>query len=541
MKRISIDYYFIGLLGVVTALIAFKFPHLSLPYFWDEAWVYAPAVLEMHKSGLSLLPDAIPPELSRGHPLLFHFLAALWVKIFGTSFFAVHSFALTISVSLLVAVYFFCKEFFSPLLGLLSALMLAVQPLFIAQSSFLLPEVMMGLWTVLVLYFYLKEKWILFIVFASLMLLTKESGIVLIATLGLWTLFENVFIKKERLFKPEALKTYAFIVSPLLVAGIYFVIQKIQQGWFFYPEHIGMMTFGWGIFHKKFLDVYGFLLQGQGRYLVFISFFFCVSFFWKSLSRLEKIFIPAGYLLSTYVLFNVWGAEDKLTLFLVLLILARLFQTVFIKLYNENKTTGKPLSISAVFVFLYFIFSQLNFLSLRYLLLLLPLVIIIVLGFISVAIDRKWVLVVIAIICIANCFRQINKYEDVGDYNLSYVDAVKSQQKFITYCEENNWYEKKVFAGFNSGVNLTSTIAGYRNTDTKFTNTTDTLTNDVEFCVFTNIEPRTDYDSLLNEINLEHLASFEENKVWIDVYKFNGFVNDSTPHIAVPKRKLKKI
>lgn len=206
MKRISIDYYFIGLLGVIAALIAFKLPHLSLPYFWDEAWVYAPAVLEMHKNGLSLLPDAIPPELSRGHPLLFHFLAAVWVKIFGTSFFAFHSFALAVSVSLLVAVYFFCKEFFSPMMGLLSAAMLAVQPLFIAQSSFLLPEVMMALWTVLTLYFYLKEKWMLFIVFASLMLLTKESGIVLLGTIGLWTLFENVFLKKEPLLKPEALK-----------------------------------------------------------------------------------------------------------------------------------------------------------------------------------------------------------------------------------------------------------------------------------------------------------------------------------------------
>ncbi len=541
MKRISIDYYFIGLLGVISAVLVFKFQHLSLPYFWDEAWVYAPAILEMHKNGLSLLPDAIPPELSRGHPLLFHFLATVWVKIFGTSFFAVHSFSLAISVALLVAVYFFCKDFFSPLVGFLSVLMLAVQPLFLAQSSFLLPEVMMALWTLLSLYYYLKEKWILFIVFASLMLLTKESGIVLLATIGIWTLFENVFLKKEPLFKPEAFKTYILIASPLLVAAVYFVIQKIQNGWFFYPEHLGMMTFGWGIFHRKFLDVYGFLLQGQGRYLLFISFFFCVSFFWKSLSRIEKIFIPAGYLLATYVLFNVWGAEDKLTLFLVLLIFARLFQTVFIKLYYENNTTGKPLAVITVFVFLYFIFSQLNFLSLRYLMLLLPLVIIVVFGVLSIVVDNKWLLAAIAFLCIVNCFRQINKYEDVGDYNLSYVDAVKSQRKFVNFCEQNNLYEKKVFAGFNSGVNLSSTIAGYRNTDTKFTQTTDTLTNDVEICVFTNIEPRADYDSLMNEINLEHLTSFEENKVWIDVYKFNGYVNDSTPHIFVPKRKLKKI
>ncbi len=540
MKRTGIDYYFIGLLGVIAAFIGFKFPHLSLPYFWDEAWVYAPAVLEMHKSGLSLLPDAIPPELSRGHPLLFHFLAALWVKIFGTSFFAVHSFPMLISVALLVAVYFFCKTFFSPLVGLLSSIMLAVQPLLLAQSSFLLPEVMMALWTILCLWFYLKEKWILFIVFASLMLLTKESGIVLLGTIGLWTLFENIFLKKGTLNIVSLLKTCAYITAPLLIAGVYFVIQKLQCGWFLYPEHWGMMTFDWVIFHRKFLDIYGFILQGQGRYVLFISFFVCLSFFWKSLIGLEKIFVPAGYAIATFILFNVWSANDKIMLVLVLIIFARLYQLIFIKQYYENREAGKLLAISALFVFIYFIFCQLNFLSLRYLLLLLPVVIIIVFGFISQVFENKWVFVAIAFVCILNCFRQLNKYDTVGDYNLSYVDGVKAQQKSVKYFEQNNWNEKKIYTGFNSSVSLNSLQAGYCREANKFIKLTDTLTSDVEFCVFTNIEPQADYDSLLNEINLELLTSIEENKVWIDIYKFNGFVNDTSPHIAVTKREVKK-
>ncbi len=545
MKRISIDYYFIGLLGVISAVLVFKFKHLSLPYFWDEAWVYAPAVLEMHKSGLSLLPDAIPPELSRGHPLLFHFLAACWVKIFGTSFFAVHSFALTVSVALLVAVYLFCKEFFSPLVGLLASLMLAVQPLFLAQSSFLLPEVMMALWTVLVLYYYLKEKWILFIVFASLMLLTKESGIVLLGTIGLWTLFENVFLKKEPVFKPEALKTYVLIASPLMVAGVYFIIQKLQNGWFLYPEHIGMMTFGWGIFHKKLLDVYGFLLQGQGRYLLFISFFFCVSFFWKSLSWIEKIFIPFAYLAVTYILFNLWGADDKLSIVLILIIFARLFQTLFIKIYNEDVLTGRVLSISALFVFFYFIFSQLNFLSLRYLLLIVPVIILIILGFIyRILEDKKWLFILVAVVSIANCFRQIHKYENVGDYNLSYIDAIKAQQKLVNYCEENKLHENKIFASFILNNSLSNPIAGFLSAPKSFADLTDTLTSDVEYCLFTNIDLQEENDSLLNVIKLEKVKSFETNKVWIDVYKFHGFINDSIgkgTNANLIKRKLKKI
>lgn len=537
MKRTGFDYYFIGLLGVIAAVVAFKWQHLSLPFFWDEAWVYAPAVIEMHKNGLSLLPSAIPPELSRGHPLLFHFLTAAWAKIFGTGFSSLHSFSLLIAVSLLVAVYFFCKEFLSPMVGFLSALLLAVQPLFLAQSSFLLPEVMMALWTILTLYYFLKKKWILFFVFGSFMLLTKESGIVLLVALGVWSAFENILLRKEPVFKIESLKTYALIASPLLVAVAFLVLQKMQHGWFFYPEHIGMLNFNWEVFHKKLLDVYSFLFQGQGRYLLFISLFACITFLWKALNSFEKIFIPFGYLISTFILFNIWNAEDKISLFLLLIVYAKLFQVVFFKVYRQDERTGATLSVSALFIFLYFIFSQLNFLSLRYLMLMLPLIIIIVLGLMNhILEDKKWLFVIIAVVCIANCFRQIKKYEKPGDYDLSYVDAVKAEQQLVQYCEEQNIYEQRIYAGFNSAVNLSNPYAGYRNTENKFTAIADTFTSSIDYCILTNIEMRDDYDSLLNEVNLKHLTSFEHGKVWIDVYKFNGFVNDSTPLTPVKKR-----
>ena len=41
---------------------------------WDEIWVYAPALTEMAEIGPTLLPGVLDAELSRGHPLLFHFL-----------------------------------------------------------------------------------------------------------------------------------------------------------------------------------------------------------------------------------------------------------------------------------------------------------------------------------------------------------------------------------------------------------------------------------------------------------------------------------
>ncbi|MCI5142755.1 MAG: hypothetical protein D3909_13730, partial [Candidatus Electrothrix sp. ATG1] len=55
---------------LVTSFFLFKLIHLRVPYFWDELGVYSRAALYLFDHGISMLPDAMPPELSRGHPLL---------------------------------------------------------------------------------------------------------------------------------------------------------------------------------------------------------------------------------------------------------------------------------------------------------------------------------------------------------------------------------------------------------------------------------------------------------------------------------------
>ncbi|MFA4853543.1 MAG: hypothetical protein WC599_13585, partial [Bacteroidales bacterium] len=109
--------YSILLIILVIAFIIIKIPYLSLPYYWDEAWVYGPALRIMESHKLSLLPDALPVYYSRGHPLFFHFMGALWLRIFGTSLVASHIYALFISIALLISVYIFCKQLFSKEVG----------------------------------------------------------------------------------------------------------------------------------------------------------------------------------------------------------------------------------------------------------------------------------------------------------------------------------------------------------------------------------------------------------------------------------------
>ncbi|MGL5890546.1 MAG: glycosyltransferase family 39 protein, partial [Bacteroidia bacterium] len=141
------------------AFVLIKLPYVDLPYYWDEAWVYAPAVQEMAASGPSLAPDAIPAELTRGHPLLFHFFAAIWVTIFGNTPVAAHSFALFVSLLLLLAVYRTASRVFSPGAGIAAVVLICVQPVFFAQSGLLLPEIMLALFLLLALQAYTENKW----------------------------------------------------------------------------------------------------------------------------------------------------------------------------------------------------------------------------------------------------------------------------------------------------------------------------------------------------------------------------------------------
>ena len=81
------------LLLVLLIFICFKIPQLHYPFYIDEGMVYGLAVKMMTQQGPSLMPGSIPPDFSRGHPLMFHFLCGLWIKCLGSSNTAIHSFS----------------------------------------------------------------------------------------------------------------------------------------------------------------------------------------------------------------------------------------------------------------------------------------------------------------------------------------------------------------------------------------------------------------------------------------------------------------
>lgn len=248
---------------LIALFFLFKLKHLQLPYFWDELGVYSRAALHMFDHQISLLPDAIPPELSRGHPLLCASIFAIGYRILGPQVWVGHLMALLWSCGLLLLLYRLTRFLFEHKTALLACALLAVQPVFIAQSSMVLPEIMLAFFCTAAMYAYLQKRFWQVALCSSLAILTKETAVVLPVSLGLpilLTMLRNGMSRKK-------LTELGLTSVPLFVWGIFLLIQKMQNSWFFFPLHTGYVSFSFQNIISRISYYLSFLGKGQGRYL----------------------------------------------------------------------------------------------------------------------------------------------------------------------------------------------------------------------------------------------------------------------------------
>src|SRR6056297_3584878 len=226
---------------LMLGFVAFKIQDLFLPYFWDEAWSYVPAIKEMALKGPSLLPNSISPDLYRGHPLLFYFLSSSWIKLFGTKLWVTKLFPLLVSLLFLYTVFSFTKKNFNYLTAIVTLALLIIQSVFFAQSTFLLPEVLLALFTVMSLKSYLEKRYVSTIIWLTLALYTKESAFVIWGVIT-FVAFIEVY-QTSGLNIIDKLKRMSLFLVPLILIFIFFLAQKFIVGWYFFPNHLSYIDF----------------------------------------------------------------------------------------------------------------------------------------------------------------------------------------------------------------------------------------------------------------------------------------------------------
>lgn len=246
---------------VLAAFFFMKWDALALPLFWDELGVYGPGILAMLDSGVGLLPSALEPELSRGHPLLFYAVFAGYSKLIGFSLLKIRLLAAFISIGLFGSVWWIGRKVLGGKYDWVPAMLLVVMPAVFVQSTLVLPEIMLSLFMLWGLYHIYQENWLWYAVFGSLAIMTKETGI-LLPLAGITYL---VFSRE----KPDW-KSIGWLVIPILVFGIFLLIQKVQNGWFFFPYHTELISFNWNEISFKAGEMLHFLFVDQGRWLLSI-------------------------------------------------------------------------------------------------------------------------------------------------------------------------------------------------------------------------------------------------------------------------------
>jgi len=506
---------------VLVVFILCKIPHLFYPYYWDESWPYAVAIKDMYTHGISLMPSAVDPELSRGHPLFFHAIAALWMNIFGASHLSMHSFALSISVLFLVAVYEVGFRLFNQQVAVLSLLLVATQVVFFVQSSFVLFEMLVAFLAFLSLYFYIRGKYFLTILCLSALFYTKESGLVMGIVLGIDAiagLFNKTNEWRRRLL------SLASIVIPCMLIGIFFMLQKHIRGWYIFPFYNDLIEHRWASFWYNFRrNSLRNIFHDQLNYSYFILFLgvsLVAGVKNKNLKYLA-VFLPA------FIIYCVIDDHHSVTIYGIAFFLLFAFSVV-VMLYALKQlrvyraaVEERWVVLSCSFIFCFFCFSSMNFFTFRYLLPAIVLLFFFIAVIIDKFIDRSYpVLYYPALLLILLIgFFSFKKDNDYGDTHLKAFYGMDVQQSVVDYLEKKNDYDKIIGTGsFLESQHLINPATGFLHTGKAFKNVSWYIDRKTDYAIFDNLEPDNRYNDFKKDTGFHLVYQYQKGEKWAEIY-----------------------
>jgi hypothetical protein len=442
----------------------------------------------MDANGLSLLPGSIPSELSRGHPLFFHFATGIWMSLFGGSRVSLHAFNLLISTVLLWAVYNIGSRLGSKTVGLGAALFVAGHEMFLAQSALLLPETMVALFILGAMDRYVARDSIGYFILASLALLTKESALVLIIALLAMQLLRHMATKGS----PKSSDPGNWVLvsaSPLIPVGLFFLYQRISSGWFLYPQHVGLMTWDPADILYKAKFIFTTFFEGQGTMLLIYAMAFVAPAIRRPFKPIRSVVIMLLYTVAIKVLFGRWPVPSDMTMIVPLLCFMVLVFMEYLPMASQDPARrGEFITIAFLFCIAYWSFSSINFFSDRYLLCLVP---ILALGSSLIlfgALKGLHPLIfpsVMSLLCAVQLVH-IGRDEKVGDTKLAYADAIHVQQNLITHLIDHDLTRSSIYAPFMEKLYMSDGSLGYLPEGIRMSNVDDKLMPATEYALVNN-------------------------------------------------------
>ena len=514
------------LLLVLLVFVGCKIQHLHYPFYLDEAWVYAPAVKAMAVHGPSLFPDAIIPDLSRGHPLMFHFLAAIWIKCFGASNISMHTFPLLISIVFLIALYEACRKLFDARVATLALLLVATRVIFFVDSSFVYPEVMVAMCAFLSYYFYVRDRFSLTAFMLTMLFFTKEGGVIFGIVLGIdafIALFRNTTTIQHRLLRLTS------IIAPAVLIALFFVLQKAKLGWYVLPEHSGMIISDWNTYYYMFRRGIYWNYRGDLA-LCALAFFGVLLSILPAIKyrNLNYLFLVPPVVI-VYLLADMFPPPQSLSL-VWFIASAVCFSLPAYCLLKVNKTltpqARKFIILVTIGVQVFLLYSSLTQIGYRYLLV----NIVFILVFLAVCYNtfiqssnRSWYYITIAGILLIGVFGFYtnDRYEDtqLGAYRVMNVEM-----QAYSFLEKEQAYDKEIaFACTWTAIRLNDTAQGFLRSKRIFTNLQRfPITPTTQYAIFGNsCEDKGDYLLMQKNPDFHLVYQVRDGDMWAAIYKRN--------------------
>ncbi len=206
---------------------------LKLPYYWDEAGYYVPAALDFFRHGL-VIPASTEPT---GHtPLMSVYLAVAW-RLFVFSPVVTRAAMIlfaagTVTATGILAWRVSAGRRDAREAAIASAALLAIAPLFFAQSVMVHLDLAVAFFTLIAILTLLESRWILFGIAGILAVLTKETAIVLVPVAWAYLWIERRRDGEVRNSESTALAWLA-TASPCVPAAVWAL---------YYHHHTGFWT-----------------------------------------------------------------------------------------------------------------------------------------------------------------------------------------------------------------------------------------------------------------------------------------------------------
>ena len=223
--------------------MAYTLYFIDLPPWWDGTTT-AVTALDTVKNNINLYVDFFGKP-----PFIFLSLGTLF-KIFGYSPEMIHVFMMVFSIAGIIFTYKAGEILGGKEIACGASFLLAFSPLFIAQSvnlNFDLPSMAL----LMAFYFsYLKKNYVFLTISGTMLVMTKEIGILFIAASLLSTIINYAADKKSNKYKLRAALTAQLIPIIIFIGWAYG--NYTRKGWFLFPRDSPIIKFD-SIFNENLI------------------------------------------------------------------------------------------------------------------------------------------------------------------------------------------------------------------------------------------------------------------------------------------------